>query len=91
MDRRCVLRLLGLARIAAPAALAAASKPAPELPPINCVALGQTYPFTFDGETLRVPNLRLQRPWRLEMMPDGSSRFFVDARSFAVTDASPRA
>lgn len=80
MNRRSVLRWLGLAPVAAPAAVVAASAPA--LPPVdysgltdgvrrtqtrvlqaeeNIAALaeancGLTHPFSFDGETLRVPS-----------------------------------
>ena len=58
MNRRSVLRWLGLAPVAAPAAVAAASsvKPAAE-PVLNAVSY-KPRPFSFDGPTLRIPSLR---------------------------------
>lgn len=64
MNRRSVLRWLGLAPVAAPAAVAAASAPA--LPPIDYSGLGADVRgrltgagFDFDGRTLSVPSLKI--------------------------------
>ncbi len=57
MNRRSVLRWLGLAPAVAPAAVAAASsvKPATERA-LDAVAY-EPRAFSFDGHTLRIPNL----------------------------------
>lgn len=62
MNRRSVLRWLGLAPVAAPAAVAAASAPA--LPLIDYSGLaadarGRLTGAGFDGRTLSVPSLKI--------------------------------
>jgi hypothetical protein len=92
MNRRSILRLLGLVPIAAPAALAAASKPPVALSAIDYTALASDVrgridsAFSFDGSTLRVPSLRCGS--HLEPQADGSSRFVIVANAFHVTGAS---
>jgi len=70
MNRRCVLRWLGLAPVAAPAAVAAASAPA--LPPIDYTALAADV-----SERTRVAF----KPERfvIEVRQDGTSRFVSPA------------
>ncbi|MDV2988293.1 UNVERIFIED_CONTAM: hypothetical protein Q9R58_28800 [Methylobacteriaceae bacterium AG10] len=65
MNRRSVLRLLGLAPVAAPAAVAAASAPA--LPPIDYSALA-------DDVSERTRALIGESGFGIEGLPDGGSR-----------------
>lgn len=82
MNRRSVLRWLGLAPVAAPAAVAAAHASAEAGVAIIDRRSGEPPAFTFDGRTgtLTVPGLRLTsaptdaKSWmeaRCETLPDG--------------------
>ena len=81
MNRRSVLRWLGLAPVAAPAAVAAAS--APVLPPINYSALAadvrgrldQAFKFDAKSGVLSVPSLQVRHP----ALPEGKVTLTVSA------------
>ncbi|MDV2986997.1 UNVERIFIED_CONTAM: hypothetical protein Q9R58_22060 [Methylobacteriaceae bacterium AG10] len=73
MNRRSVLRWLGLAPIAAPAAVAAASAPA--LPPIDYSALGQDV-------RLRVGTASAGA--YIDLLTNGRSRVVMDADAFHI-------
>ena len=73
MNRRSVLRWLGLAPVAAPAAVAAAAAGrSPESVSAISVNLGSQ-----------------AAGWHLDLLPDGKSRFVVDAQTLVVTRPHP--
>ncbi|MFD6316918.1 hypothetical protein [Methylorubrum thiocyanatum] len=81
MNRRSVLRWLGLAPVAAPAAVAAASAPA--MPPIDYSGLAadarerieQAFRFDAESGTLSVPSLQIHHA----ALPEGSMTLKVSA------------
>ena len=83
MNRRSVLRWLGLVPVAAPAAVAAASAPA--LPPIDSSGLAadvrgridQAFRFDAESGTLSVPSLQIRHP----ALPEGSMTLKASADS----------
>lgn len=81
MNRRSVLRWLGLAPIAAPAAVAAASAPAlPHIDYSNLAAdvrgrIDQAFHFDHGSGTLSVPSLQIHHP----ALPEGRMTLKVSA------------
>lgn len=59
MNRRSVLRWLGLAPVAAPAVVAAASSLKPAAEPMLDAIGYEPRAFSFDGTTLCIPSLRV--------------------------------
>ncbi|TFZ54992.1 hypothetical protein E4V01_24070 [Methylorubrum sp. Q1] len=91
MNRRSVLRWLGLAPVAAPAAVAAASAPA--LPPVDYSGLAAdvrgrltSAGFSFDGRVLSVPSLKIvAAPVDATRWMEARPAILPDGREFMIT------